>query len=150
VRDFYYSHDDANLQELIAACDEAMNWADANARWFDISTAPRDETPVLLYCPTAPDWDGYEAPRGLSQNILVGWCGFASHDGRSEANEWVCASVKSETFHGSELTGSWQEYEWTRCNPTHWRPLPPPPSNPPLPAPLERLGEVLRKVKGTT
>ena len=31
---------------------------------------------------------------------------------------------------------------------THWTPLPPPPSNPPLPAPLERLGEVLRKVKG--
>lgn len=31
---------------------------------------------------------------------------------------------------------------------THWRHLPPPPSNPPLPAPLEALGEVLRRVKG--
>ena len=33
---------------------------------------------------------------------------------------------------------------------THWREPFPPPSNPPLPAPIERLGEVLRRIKGVS
>ena len=31
---------------------------------------------------------------------------------------------------------------------THWRPLPPPPSNPPLPAVFTELGQALEKIKG--
>lgn len=47
----------------------------------------------------------------------------------------------------NEMTASLvAEYEIGRF--TDWTPLPPPPSNPPLPAPLEALGEVLRRVKG--
>ena len=45
--------------------------------------------------------------------------------------------------------GSWTEFvEYGDDSYTLWTPLPPPPSNPPLPAPLEALGAVLRRVKG--
>ena len=114
MTDVYFSHDDANLQALIAACDEALNWADANARWFDIGTAPRDGKEVLTY----PHY---------------------------RVTSW-----------SDELVGFWfwSDYDDDAVlynpQPTHWRPLPPPPSNPPLPEPLERLGEVLRRVKGVS
>lgn len=105
MTDVYYSHDDANLQALIAACDEALNWADANARAFPIETAP-----------TTGEW------------FLVWDAGIG---------EWFVHQPKP--FDGSPN----KRY-------THWRPLPPPPSNPPLPEPLERLGEVLRRMKGVS
>ena len=103
MRDVYFSHDDANLQVLIAACDEALTWADANMRWFDISTAPTDRD-VLF-------WDGFN-------------------------KEW-------QEFRMLDLSLLPPSY-------THWREPLPPPSNPPLPEPLERLGEVLRRVKGVS
>ena len=109
MTDVYYSHDDANLHALIAACDEALNWADASARWFDISTAPRDR-PLLLW--GDPAWGG--------EVVYAEWVN----------GEWMQYGIGQRVF-----------------NSTHWRPLPPPPSNPPLPAPLERLGEVLRRIK---
>ena len=91
----------SDYADLIAACDEALNWADANARAFPIETAPTDK------------W-------------IEVWC--------SVNKIWFPVFVFPEWIPGSTLT--------------HWKPTPPPPSNPPLPAPLERLGEVLRKVKG--
>ena len=93
--------------DLIAACDEALNWADANARWFDISTAPKDGTLVMFHVPSRT-------------NPLIG-----------RADDY------------------WAGAYWL-ADVTHWAPLPPPPSNPQLPEPLEALGAVLRKVKGTT
>lgn len=87
--------------DLIAACDAALDWADANARAFPIETVPGDE------------W-------------IDVWC--------SESKMWYPVFMFPSYV--------------IRKTATHWRPLPPPPSNPPLPAPLERLGEVLRKVKG--
>ena len=99
MRDVYYSHDDADLQTLIAACDAALDWADANARAFPIETAPGGGRIQV--------WDAQEQT----------WC--------------------------SPATAKWFDPRYT-----HWTPLPPPPSNPPLPEPLERLGAVLRKVKG--
>ena len=92
-------------EELIAACDLALNWADADARWFDISTAPRDESLVMFYASRRP------------------------HPLINRADDY------------------WAGAYWL-ADATHWRPLPPPPSNPPLPDPLERLGEVLRRIKG--
>ena len=91
----------SDLADLIAACDLALDWADANARAFPIETAPKDE------------W-------------IDAWC--------SESKVWLPVFVHSKYILGSTLT--------------HWKPLPPPPSNPPLPAPLEALGAVLRRVKG--
>jgi hypothetical protein len=41
-------------------------------------------------------------------------------------------------------------YELTIEDLTHWRPLPPPPSNPPLPAVFTELGQALEKIKGAT
>jgi len=39
-------------------------------------------------------------------------------------------------------------YELTIEDLTHWRPLPPPPTNPPLPAVFVELGAALEKIKG--
>jgi hypothetical protein len=36
---------------------------------------------------------------------------------------------------------------WDLDDYTHWRPLPPPPTNPPLPAVLTQLGQALEKIK---
>ena len=91
----------ALYDEWIAANDEALNWADANARAFPIETAPRDE------------W-------------IDVWC--------SESKMWYPVFMFPSYV--------------IRETATHWRPLPPPPSNPPLPEPLERLGEVVRRIKG--
>ena len=118
MRDFYYSHDDANLQELIAAGDAALDWADANARWFDISTAPKEEGVSFLVTTQVKN-----SHRSWTETHVV----HLNEDGQ----------IHPECHQG-----------WNLESYSHWRPLPPPPSNPPLPDPLERLGEVLRKVKG--
>lgn len=100
-----------DYEELIAACDAALDWADANARWFDISTAPRDGTRVLVKGPWT-DKDG----EYITENYV--WRG----------EKWTI----------TYMTGYGE--------PTHWRPI----QNPPLgqlPEPLERLGDVLRRVK---
>ena len=94
----------ALYDEWVAAQDEALNWADANARWFDISTAPKDGTLVMFHVPSRT-------------NPLIG-----------RADDY------------------WAGAYWL-ADVTHWTQLKPPPSNPPLPEPLEALGAVLRRVK---
>ena len=100
----------SDLADLIAACDAVLDWADANARWFDISTAPWEE--------------GVEFE--------------------------ICHAIEIERITVKIINGE----AWEGCEPcdlahfTHWRPVPPPPSNPPLPEPIEALGAVVRKIKG--
>lgn len=126
----------ALYDEWVAANDAALDWADANARWFDIRTAPWDGTPILAKCGDVVE--------------MIAW-----FDG------WESGVVtkKQEPTWGHS-TGSGQRFNdegWdtgTGCysvpqDPTHWRPI----QNPPLgqlPEPLERLGEVLRRVKGVS
>lgn len=110
----------SDLADLIAACDAALDWADANARWFDISTAPDEE--------------------GVSFLVTT--------EVRSHLRSWIETHVVHLNEDGEIHPDCHQG--WSLRDYTHWRPLPPPPSNPPLPAPLEALGAVLRKVKGTT
>jgi hypothetical protein len=52
-----------------------------------------------------------------------------------------------------DIEGDWDEITRDGLihpmrNYTHWRPLPPPPSNPPLPAVFVELGAALEKIKG--
>ena len=104
-------------EQLITACDLALDWADANARWFDISTAPRDE--------------------GVSFLVTT--------EVRSHLRSWTETHVVHLNEEGEIHPDCHQG--WCLRDYGHWRPLPPPPSNLPLPEPLEALGAVLRRVK---
>lgn len=94
--------------------------------WQPIDTAPMDGTVVLLFVPKGVDRDGYEQPPVDAKNITLGWFGQTADRGRSRV--WCSDQVVTDTFHGSEMTGSWTEYEWLEVEPTHWQPLPPPPT----------------------
>lgn|GEM_PF-2881694 len=107
----------ALYDEWVAADDAALDWADANARWFDISTAPKEEGVSFLVTTQVKN-----SHRSWTETHVV----HLNEDGQ----------IHPECHQG-----------WNLESYSHWRPIPPPPSNPPLPAPLERLGEVLRKVK---
>ena len=122
----------ALYDEWVAANDAALDWADANARWFDISTAPRDGTLIELL---VVDSDFPLDDDDENGTVTLGYWADASE--RSDEPAWDFAGWN----HSHDC--------WTAGNgtPTHWRPI----QNPPLgqlPEPLERLGEVLRKVKG--
>jgi hypothetical protein len=107
-----------DVYDLIRACDAALDWADANARWFDISTAP-DEG-----------------------KFSVAW--EADEEGHVQI-EHDCTKYNGRIVKFSGFPASMNIFH---PQPAKWHPPIPPPSNPPLPAPLERLGEVLQKVKG--
>ena len=107
----------AERANLIAACDSVLDWADANARWFDISTAPLNG--------------------GSSAKFQILYEGGHFEDAWSYAGKiWV-----------ADQDGC--DCQVSLGDATHWRPIQNPPPGQ-LPAPLERLGEVLRKVKGVS
>lgn len=99
------------MDPLIAACDEALNWADRDLKWSPISTAPRDGRRIMV---------GGIQPK--SKTVTEYW--------------WYEEDAVFD--------------DGTPCvhkTATHWMPI----QNPPLgqlPAPLEALGAVLRRVKG--
>jgi hypothetical protein len=97
------------------------------ADWQPIDTAPKDGTVVLLYVPEGIDRPGYEAPPWPLYRVTLGWFGRTAD--RGYANVWCCDQVQVETFHGSDYTGSWNEYEWLRITPKQWMPLPDPPES---------------------
>ena len=75
--------------------------ADAQG-WRDIATAPRDGTPIMVYCPRA----GVVAPAKWDDNRFA----------KKPRPYW--------THWGERIWGTL----WIRDDqPTHWRPLPPPP-----------------------
>ena len=104
----------ALYDEWVSADDAALDWADANARWFDISTAPLNG--------------------GSSAKFQVLYDGGHFEDAWSYAGKiWV-----------ADQDGC--DCQVSLGDATHWRPI----INPPLgqlPAPLEALGAVLRRVK---
>ena len=99
------------------------------ADWKPIDTAPKDGTAVMLYLSKAVERAGYMDAPEAANRIVVGWHG--QHADRFGAEVWVSTDVLTETFGGSELTGTWNEYEWARVQPTHWMPLPEPPHHQP-------------------
>lgn len=83
--------------------------------WRPIETAPLDGTPVLLFCPGMNNWNRlYGLP-----DIVVGiW-----------ADDWPGQGWLSDVGDiegGYESTGDY--FVHARLAPTHWQPLPPPPT----------------------
>lgn len=84
-------------------------------KWQPISTAPKDGSPILLYCKEAIERE--EEVPGLTKNTAIGfwlegkWC---SIEGGNEGGSM-----------GSSQTG-WMSgcWEWTILNPSHWMPMP--------------------------
>ncbi len=106
------------LTALVPLADAVLDHADKHCRWFDISTAPKDGTNIIL---------------GNEVTVAVG--------------KWARDDWRAMYF-VREGTGDFQAGAGLLNEPTHWRPLPPPPSNPPLPAVFTQLGQALEKTKG--
>jgi hypothetical protein len=66
----------------------------------------------------------------------------------------IATALRDEWFLAwDDIEGDWDQITRDGLihpmrNYTHWRPLPPPPSNPPLPAVFTELGQALEKIKG--
>jgi len=105
------------LNALVPLADAVLDHADSHCRWFDISTAPDEE--------------------GLSF--------LASIEIRNPSTIWREVHVIHLNEDGEIHTDCHQG--WALNDYTHWAPLPPPPSNPPLPAVFTQLGQALEKIK---
>jgi hypothetical protein len=114
---------DELIKSLISTADEALNYADAHCRWFDISTAPEDGTVILVYRP--------------DQGV------FCAHYVEEDAHLSNYMNPPEGDCCWFSVTGD----DLTNDMPTHWRPLPPPPSSPPLPEVFTQLGQALEKIK---
>ena len=92
--------------------------------WRDISSAPKDGTIILLYCPQGVD-RLYASPEAAKHYCL----GFYGDSGSIYANEcWWSVESREEIWgYGSEMTGPMSETECLSVAPTHWMPLPTPP-----------------------
>lgn len=87
--------------------------------WKPINSAPKDGSPILLWCPEKID--RREEVPGLSANTAIGfWL------------EGAWRSIEGEESGGSMgssrtgwMSGSW---EWIEVTPTHWMEMPDPPA----------------------
>lgn len=84
------------------------------SNWSHINTAPRDGTEILLFCPGLNCWQ-----RCMSGDVIIG----AWRDDPMQAG-WY--SDSSSSMEGYESTGDYIVHD--PVSPTHWMPLPPPPS----------------------
>lgn len=92
------------------AADEIERLRAASGVWRPISTAPKDDVPVLLYCPGL---------RGhVAQEIVVGVWRFDAN--RRSFGYWV--SDVGQLDQGFAETGPWIEYR--ELHPRMWAPLP--------------------------
>lgn len=76
--------------------------------WRSIETAPKDGTAILIWQPDKSRFD--DKPRSGVQD-----------DNRYAIGYWRCEESSSK--------GSWGNRNSAEVHPTHWMPLPPPPSN---------------------
>jgi len=106
-----------DLKALIPLADAACDYADANCRWFDISTAPDEE--------------------GLSFLVSI--------EIRNPSTIWREVHVVHLNEDGEIHTDCHQG--WSLGDYTHWAPLPPLPLNPPSPAVFVELGAALERLK---
>lgn len=83
------------------------------SEWRDIASAPRDGTPLLLYCHGGIDIDPFYRPKGMSSDIVVGL--------------WEVDADCPDGGRWSSDVGDIGEQLSPPINPTHWMPLPSPP-----------------------
>jgi hypothetical protein len=93
--------------------------------WQPIETAPRDGTILLLYCPNGID-RLYASPKA-AEHFTLGFSGDSG--GMYYRGGWHSVESREEIWgYGGEMTGPMTEAECLDCEPSHWMPLPPPPS----------------------
>lgn len=102
------SQDDRDVRGR--AADEIERLRAAPGVWQPMSTAPKDNVPVLLYC---PDLQGH-----VAQEIVVGAWRFDAN--RRSFGYWV--SDVGQLDPGFAETGPWIEYH--ELHPQMWAPLP--------------------------
>lgn len=103
-----HSQDDPAVRQR--AADEIERLRAASGVWQPMGTAPKDDVPVLLYC---PDLKGH-----VAQEIVVGVWRFDAN--RRSFGYWV--SDVGQLDPGFAETGPWIEYR--ELHPTMWAPLP--------------------------
>ena len=131
-----------------------------NSQTFDliVSRNDADECVILVNDTKLTPYISVDGKRYLLNDLL------ALIPANDAALDWADANVRAFPIETAPDEGSFyvwnsDEEKWksvTRYGGTmrwpkwvtHWTQLKPPPSNPPLPAPLEALGAVLRRVKG--
>jgi hypothetical protein len=93
--------------------------------WNDIKSAPKDGTPVLLFCEDKIDRyyvSGNKAPR-----MTIGFFG-ATNEDYGRRGVWCSVEAKEEMWGmGGEMTGPMTSTDLIEVSPTHWMPLPEPP-----------------------
>jgi len=102
------SEDDQDLHRR--AANEIERLRAASGVWQPMSTAPKDNVPVLLYC---PELKGY-----VAREIVVGAWRFDAN--RRTFGYWV--SDVGQLDQGFAETGPWIEYH--ELHPRMWAPLP--------------------------
>jgi hypothetical protein len=92
------------------AASEIERLRDVSGIWQPMETAPKDNVPVLLYCP--------ELRGHVAQEVVVGVWRFDAN--RRSFGFWV--SDVGSLDHGFAETGPWIEYR--ELHPRMWAPLP--------------------------
>lgn len=86
--------------------------------WRPIEIAKLDGKPVLLFCPGVNDWN---RPDGIGEMVVGLWESDSYSQGKGQ---WV--SDIGDVDLGYESTGAY--FERAALQPTHWQPLPEPPT----------------------
>lgn len=110
---------------LAAAVGRALS--EGLGAWQPIETAPRDGTAVLLWL--SQDIDRYYVAGNRAPRLTIGFWGW-SNDDFSSGDAWHSVEAKEEMWGmGGELTGPMMSTDCLEVVPTHWMPLPEPPTS---------------------
>ncbi len=81
--------------------------------WNPIESAPKDGSPILLYCEDPVE--RHHQVEELADNLAIGfWLEGA----------WRSVDCEDNGSMGSSATGWMEDWRWVKVNPTHWMPIP--------------------------